>query len=451
MPKGSEPTISTEAMEEDPRWQLIERIAGTTPFSKSPRLRDFLRYISRLAIAGHGDEINEQSIGVAVFERHPNYDPSIDSIVRAHAVRLRSKLEEYFAGEGKSEPLQVSIPKGRYVPAFAQVAIHNATHAVPASTLLPAEQPQESLTAQEIAPHSQTVRSPGSFWKLVALGLAIACTVLATALYLEPPRAASAVMQTIASNPVARQFWGDLFSPGRTTVIVPGDNGLVLYENITGNPISLHDYLSGFRPRQPMVLLDQPQSAIAANLAWRRITTVMDLQVTTALERLPAARGTNLQITFARDLRPNDLVGQNAILIGASEANPWVELYEPSMNFVLQNDVQKHVFIVHNMHPKPSEQEEYFSNSDDPNKKIYAVAAFLPNLNGAGNVLILEGTSQAGTEAAAEFVFDTQRLTAFLNKIKGKRSGVPYFEVLLASHKYADSPSQSQVISYRVH
>jgi hypothetical protein len=158
-----------------------------------------------------------------------------------------------------------------------------------------------------------------------------------------------------------------------------------------------------------------------------------------------------VQIAFARDLRPNDLMGRNVILIGASEANPWVELYEPSMNFALQNDVQKHIFIVHNRHPKPSEQDEYFSNSDDSNKKIYAVAAFLPNLNGLGNVLLLEGTSQAGTEAAAQFVFDTSRLSAFLNKIKGNRSRIPYFEVLLESHKFADSPAQSNVIGYRVY
>ena len=41
-----------------------------------------------------------------------------DSIVRSQARFLRQRLEEYFATEGRDEPIRLTIPKGSYVPEF---------------------------------------------------------------------------------------------------------------------------------------------------------------------------------------------------------------------------------------------------------------------------------------------------------------------------------------------
>jgi hypothetical protein len=38
-------------------------------------------------------------------------------------------------------------------------------------------------------------------------------------------------------------------------------------------------------------------------------------------------------------MRTNDLKEGNIILVGAAEANPWVELYEPSMNFQWESSI----------------------------------------------------------------------------------------------------------------
>jgi hypothetical protein len=37
-----------------------------------------------------------------------------------------------------------------------------------------------------------------------------------------------------------------------------------------------------------------------------------------------------MEVRCARDARPNDLKQGDIILIGASEANPWLELFEPA-------------------------------------------------------------------------------------------------------------------------
>ena len=65
---------------------------------------------ARLALSGRAREINEQRIGHAVFGRQPDYDSSIDGIVRTQASRLRHKLERYYQTEGAAETVRVRNP-----------------------------------------------------------------------------------------------------------------------------------------------------------------------------------------------------------------------------------------------------------------------------------------------------------------------------------------------------
>src|SRR5215472_6241216 len=71
-----------------------------------------------MTLKGREAELNEQKIGQAVFGRSPDYDSSIDGIVRTQASRLRQRLELYFEQEGAEEPVRVVIPKGGYIPVF---------------------------------------------------------------------------------------------------------------------------------------------------------------------------------------------------------------------------------------------------------------------------------------------------------------------------------------------
>ena len=59
--------------------------------------------------------LKETEIGVLVFDRQVGYDPKVDSIVRTEATRLRRKLSEYYAGEGRSSPYRLHLAPGRYV------------------------------------------------------------------------------------------------------------------------------------------------------------------------------------------------------------------------------------------------------------------------------------------------------------------------------------------------
>jgi len=100
----------------------LDRILASATFSSADRMSGFLRYIVERTLAGEGDQIKEYVIGVAVFGRGDDYDPRLDSIVRVEARRLRTKLDEYYAADGRDDAIVISMPRGSYSPTFEQRA-----------------------------------------------------------------------------------------------------------------------------------------------------------------------------------------------------------------------------------------------------------------------------------------------------------------------------------------
>jgi adenylate cyclase len=96
----------------------LERILASPGFASADRASRFLRYVVERTIAGEGDQLKEYVIGRAVFDRDDDYDPRIDSIVRVEAGRLRSKIDEYYAGPGREDAILIQLRRGSYVPAF---------------------------------------------------------------------------------------------------------------------------------------------------------------------------------------------------------------------------------------------------------------------------------------------------------------------------------------------
>lgn len=65
----------------------------------------------------------------------------------------------------------------------------------------------------------------------------------------------------------------------------------------------------------------------------RRYTSIVDLEAAAMLAQIDQAAHYTMQVRYAPDLRPNDLKSGNVILVGAFEANPWVELFEQQHEF----------------------------------------------------------------------------------------------------------------------
>jgi adenylate cyclase len=96
----------------------LDRILASKGFATAGRLSRLIRYVVEKTLAGEADQLKEYAVGVEVFDRDDKYDPRLDSIVRVEAGRLRSRLDEYYNGEGAASPIRINLPRGGYVAQF---------------------------------------------------------------------------------------------------------------------------------------------------------------------------------------------------------------------------------------------------------------------------------------------------------------------------------------------
>jgi TolB-like protein len=97
----------------------LDRVLADAEFRTSPRRASLLRHCVHEALEGRGDKLKETSIAMDVFGRSADFDPRLDTVVRAEARRLRQALASYYFGTGAEDPVVISMPKGTYVPQFA--------------------------------------------------------------------------------------------------------------------------------------------------------------------------------------------------------------------------------------------------------------------------------------------------------------------------------------------
>jgi hypothetical protein len=107
-----------QAIEREGVERALTRVLQSVCFRKSAQLSRFLRYAVTLALAGEAGAAKETLIGIEIFGRRPDYDPSIDPIVRVEARRLRRKLAQYYQTEGREDPVRIDVPKGGYFAVF---------------------------------------------------------------------------------------------------------------------------------------------------------------------------------------------------------------------------------------------------------------------------------------------------------------------------------------------
>ena len=110
----------TEDLKERIKAQL-ERLLASSQFRNSGRMRRFLSYLVTETLAGRAEKLKGYTIGVDVFERDKGFDPQTDSIVRVEAARLRRLLHNYYLHPTEVDTVEITIPKGGYVPDFGDI------------------------------------------------------------------------------------------------------------------------------------------------------------------------------------------------------------------------------------------------------------------------------------------------------------------------------------------
>ncbi len=104
----------------------LKRVVDSEAFAGSRRMSAFLQFAGQAALEGR-TEIDQYEIAEQVLHRHEDFNPLDDASVRKLASQVRSKLEEYFEGEGAAEPVVISLPRRSYILRFRHRAVEETS------------------------------------------------------------------------------------------------------------------------------------------------------------------------------------------------------------------------------------------------------------------------------------------------------------------------------------
>lgn len=425
-----------------PEWQAVLRITGSHGFTKSTLLTNFLRYVCEKKLQGREVEITEQQIGTHAFRRPAAYNPGDDNIVRNYARILRQRLDDFYAEEGREEPLRIVIPRGSYIPHFEP---HTQVPHVGLAHL-----PEIPSPLSVLPPHHSNERStaPG-FWSTRSSRI----TIIAAAIALLIVVVYAGRRAWIASHPdVYTEFWNEVLPPHRPTVVVLADSGIGILQDFTGVRVRLHEYAFGDTASLSKAFAQRFPDASFGIDRFKNLTSTADIHSLLNLVELPQFAVANPRIRSAQEVRMDDLSGSNAIIVGGPRANPWVELYEPVSDFRLEipgefRGSQLDARVVLNKSPRTGEATR-FSNGfhADEGYVNHSILSFLPSLDGHGHVLLFQGGNMGATQATADFATDRLSMDPILKQARKADGTLRPFEVLLETRVVGASSPKAEVL-----
>lgn len=107
----------------------LKRILASSAFLANLQRKALLRYLVDEMLAGRSTGLKSFSIAMAVFGLEDTIEARVDPLVRLQVLRLRRELAIYYRTVGTADPVQITIPKGGYVPCFAWRSGNRATMA----------------------------------------------------------------------------------------------------------------------------------------------------------------------------------------------------------------------------------------------------------------------------------------------------------------------------------
>jgi len=134
----------SESCSEDLIYAQLRKIFLCPEFAVSDILRRFLTYIIDETLGGRSNTIKEYTIAINVLNKPVSFRPQQDAIVRIHAGRLRRALNYYYKEKGIADEIEISVPKGSYVPVFANKSL-KILNPEPTSKPVHQEMPADSI------------------------------------------------------------------------------------------------------------------------------------------------------------------------------------------------------------------------------------------------------------------------------------------------------------------
>ena len=410
----------------------LERLLQSRVLQGSETLKAFLRYVVLESINNQDGHLKEYTIAAEVFGRNSDYDPRNDSIVRVQAGRLRSKIQEYYATEGKHDKVLIDLPKGHYNAVFAYASGESVdSPAVPELT-------REVAIEGTPTPlrHGQTEARPGSRAAWITLVALFAACIFLLYLTLKYSSEAGRLRdsekgrtETDAQMEVLSPLWGQFLKSDEPI--------LVSYSNTR---------FQG-RPETGMKLLKPLDSQAPTELRSQYITDhytgVGEVMGVFSLSNLFSKTNHAFKVKRSLLLTWDDLKStENIVILGSPAENLFLRQLPQDQDFVFRiakGENQEDKFGIVNLRPKRGEESVYLNKDDAIStseiSEDYAVISLLKGLETNHRLLILAGITTFGTQAAAEYVSNPEYMKDLVTHLKagpGGSGAIPsYFQVLI--------------------
>ncbi|MBZ5677764.1 MAG: hypothetical protein LAP61_26255 [Acidobacteriia bacterium] len=181
----------------------------------------------------------------------------------------------------------------------------------------------------------------------------------------------------------------------------------------------------------------------------RRYTSIADLEFAVRLAHRPEAARLGVVTRYARDVRVGDLKERNVILLGARQSNPWVGLFEKEATFRLDENERTAGLRIVNLAPQQGEPATFDKSPAEMAEEVYGIITYHRHTDGSGISLLVAGMTVAGTEAAADFLFDDSRLVPWLRRVEAGGE-IRDFDILLRARNLVGSAPRAEVVSFHL-
>jgi hypothetical protein len=183
---------------------LADRIRATGALGRSRLIQKLFDFLIECSATGRAPK--ETEVAIEVFGKDAGFDVAQDAMVRVYVHKLRRKLEEYYSAAGRSDPFQLTIPKGAYL-IVADVAGSPVPVAIPAGSSHAGGDPSR------IAPLASSRRW---LWPILAASLVINLLFAGALVWYG--------QHGSAANPVlSNSLWARMLAPDRPLLVVLGD------------------------------------------------------------------------------------------------------------------------------------------------------------------------------------------------------------------------------------
>ncbi len=406
--------VGVNGLDREAKLGEIEKLTSSSVLHGSESLCNLLRFLTKQSLERPGATVKEYQIATEVFGRAADFDPRLDSTVRVQTGRLRSKLAEYYAGDGMDDRVIVEIPRGSYHLTFHYREIEPKPPAIE-----PLAEPPATLVPQ---------RSQKRWMATAAVGALAVIGAFALGFALRPafqPRGAG------ESSDALLALWLRFFDGPEPPLVVYSnaafvgrpETGLRYFNAVTDSNGPIHDHYTG----------------------------VGEVMAIHELDNLFTILHRGMRLKRGRLLTWDDAKTSNLVFIGSPSENLSLREMPGTQDFIfrLVNDgPRKGDLSIVNVHPRPGEESAYLSTAILPIRQDYAVVGLVPGLTTAQHALILAGLTTLGTQAAAEFVCRTKRLEELLVALGAPAKGpFPPFEALLRVKVSGGVPVQSDLVA----